>query len=149
MSSLMTTQEGPSQRKQKAGLFVAPALAGLIYLIPFPNLPDHAHLLAAILTWVVVSWITEALPLAMTSLLGAAFCVAGGAGVGQNRVRSFCPSDYFSLYREFLFGRGLCCPQGRSTFCHVAVGFEVGQCQTRRTFSRHGTRHGPVIDVDQ
>lgn len=80
MSSLMTTQEGPSKRRQKAGLLVAPALAGLIYLIPFPNLPGNAHLLAAILTWVVVSWITEAIPLAITSLLGAAFCVAAGLG---------------------------------------------------------------------
>ncbi len=59
---------------------MAPALAGLVYFIPFPNLPGQPHLLAAILTWVVVSWITEAIPLAMTSLLGAAFCVAAGLG---------------------------------------------------------------------
>ncbi len=78
MSSLITTHEGHSKIKQKAGLFVAPALAGMIYLIPFPNLPAPAHLLAAILTWVVVSWITESIPLAITSLLGAAFCAAAG-----------------------------------------------------------------------
>lgn len=74
------TQERTSGVKQKAGLFVAPALAGVIYLLPFPNLPHNAHLLAAILTWVVVSWITEAIPLAMTSLLGATFCVVAGLG---------------------------------------------------------------------
>lgn len=66
--------------KQKAGLFIAPVCAGILYLIPFPNLPGNAHLLAAILTWVVISWITEAIPLAMTSLLGAGFCVAAGLG---------------------------------------------------------------------
>ena len=102
MSSLMTTHEGPSMRRHKAGLLVAPALAGLIYLIPFPNLPGNAHLLAAILTWVVVSWITEAIPLAITSLLGAAFCVAAGLGSVKAVFSAFAHPIIF-LFSESYF----------------------------------------------
>ena len=59
-------QTHQSLLKKKVGLLGAPALAGLVYLIPFPNLPINAHVLASILAWVVMSWITEALPLALS-----------------------------------------------------------------------------------
>ncbi len=97
----MTSQEGPSRLKQKVGLFAAPALAGLIYLIPFRDLPDNAHLLAAILTWVVISWITEAIPLAMTSLLGAAFCVAAGLGSVKSVFAAFAHPIIFLFIGSF------------------------------------------------
>lgn len=95
------TQEHATGLKQKTGLFVAPALAGVMYLLPFPNLPHNAHVLAAILTWVVVSWITEAIPLAMTSLLGATFCVVAGIGSVKGVFSAFAHPIIFLFIGSF------------------------------------------------
>ena len=48
--------------RQRVGLYAAPGLALLVYLNPFSSLPPSAHILSAILVWVVVSWATEAIP---------------------------------------------------------------------------------------
>ena len=94
-------QTHQSLMKQKAGLLGAPALAGFIYLIPFPNLPINAHILASILVWVVVSWITEALPLAVTSFLGAAFCVVAGLGTVKAVFSAFAHPIIFLFIGSF------------------------------------------------
>ncbi|MDT7043083.1 DASS family sodium-coupled anion symporter [Candidatus Nitronereus thalassa] len=93
--------EHKSESKRKAGLLVAPSLATLVYLAPFPNLPNQAHLLAAILTWVVISWITEAIPLAMTSLLGASFCVVAGLGSVTSVFSAFAHPIIFLFIGSF------------------------------------------------
>ncbi len=80
MSPVEPSQSQSFPNKARVGLFLAPLLGGLVYVLPFTNLPHAAHILAGILTWVVVSWVTEALPLAITSLLGAALCVLAGLG---------------------------------------------------------------------
>jgi len=95
------TQEGMRGIKRKVGLFIAPVLAVVVYLLPFPYLPHNAHLLAAILTWVVVSWITEALPLAMTSLLGATFCVMAGLGSVKEVFSAFAHPIIFLFIGSF------------------------------------------------
>ncbi|HEX5043883.1 MAG TPA: DASS family sodium-coupled anion symporter [Candidatus Polarisedimenticolaceae bacterium] len=58
-----------------AGALLAPLLFATILLLPFPGLEPGAHRLAAVMVAVVVLWITEALPLPMTALLGSAACV--------------------------------------------------------------------------
>ncbi len=55
------------------GLFLGPAVFVAMLLIPF-DLDGNQHRLAAILAFVVVWWITEAIPIPMTALLGVAMC---------------------------------------------------------------------------
>ena len=56
-----------------AGLLGAAALTGLILLLPTPEgLPPEAHRLAALFAGILVLWSTEALPIAVTSLLALA-----------------------------------------------------------------------------
>jgi sodium-dependent dicarboxylate transporter 2/3/5 len=57
-----------------AGLVLAPLVFAGLWLAPL-DLPDPAHRLAAILGAVVVLWITEAIPMAMTAFLGVALTV--------------------------------------------------------------------------
>ena len=101
MSTDQGIQTHQSLLKKKVGLLVAPTLACLVYLIPFPNLPVNAHVLASILVWVVVSWITEALPLAVTSLLGAAFCVVAGLGTVKAVFSAFAHPIIFLFIGSF------------------------------------------------
>ncbi len=62
-----------------AGAILAPALGLALLWWPMPGLTPEAHRLAGVLAAVVVLWVTEALPLPVTALLGAAACVVLGS----------------------------------------------------------------------
>lgn len=87
--------------RQRIGLYAAPVLAFLVYLNPFSSLPASAHILSAILVWVVVSWATEAIPLAVTSLVGAALCVAMGLGSAREVLATFAHPIIFLFIGSF------------------------------------------------
>ncbi|MCY3728961.1 MAG: DASS family sodium-coupled anion symporter [Nitrospira sp.] len=87
--------------RQRVGLYAAPVLALLVYLNPFSSLPPAAHILSAILVWVVVSWATEAIPLAVTSLIGAALCIAMGLGSAKEVLATFAHPIVFLFIGSF------------------------------------------------
>ncbi len=60
------------------GLFLGPLVAVTLYLIDMPSLSPKAHVLAAVLSWTVVWWICEPIPLAMTALMSSVLCVIFG-----------------------------------------------------------------------
>jgi solute carrier family 13 (sodium-dependent dicarboxylate transporter), member 2/3/5 len=59
------------RRRRTAGLFIGPLLFAAVLLIPF-DLEPNQHRLAAILALVVAWWVTEAIPIPVTALLGVA-----------------------------------------------------------------------------
>ena len=63
------TEELFNRRRRTVGLFLGPAVFVALLLLPMPLAPP-AHRLAAILALMVVYWVTEALPLAVTALIG-------------------------------------------------------------------------------
>ncbi|MBN2409879.1 MAG: anion permease, partial [Candidatus Aminicenantes bacterium] len=64
--------------RRTAGLFLGPILGLLVYILPMGSLSARAHVLAAVISWVVVWWVTEPVPIPVTSLFGAALCVVAG-----------------------------------------------------------------------
>src|SRR5687767_12514109 len=66
--------------RHTAGLILGPAVFIGLLLLPMPGLSPAAHRLAAILALMVVMWITEALPLAVTALLGPVLAVLLSVG---------------------------------------------------------------------
>ena len=56
--------------RSRVGFFLGPLLAAVVLLIPMPNLSPEAHRLAAILALTIIYWMTEAIPMAATALLG-------------------------------------------------------------------------------
>ncbi len=60
------------------GLFLGPLVALALYSMDMPSLSPKAHVLAAILSWTVVWWVCEPIPLAMTALLSSVLCVVFG-----------------------------------------------------------------------
>src|SRR4051794_14499380 len=64
--------------RHQVGAVVAPAVFVVLFALPMPGLSVPAHRLAAVLGTVVVLWVTEAVPLPVTALLGAAGAVVLG-----------------------------------------------------------------------
>jgi sodium-dependent dicarboxylate transporter 2/3/5 len=62
------------------GLFLGPLVAAALFLMDMPSLSPKAHSLAAILSWTVVWWVCEPIPLAMTALFSSVLCVVFGVG---------------------------------------------------------------------
>jgi sodium-dependent dicarboxylate transporter 2/3/5 len=63
-----------NRRRRTAGLFLGPAIFLTLLFAPLP-LSAPAHKLAAILAMMVVLWITEALPLAVTAVIGPVLAI--------------------------------------------------------------------------
>jgi sodium-dependent dicarboxylate transporter 2/3/5 len=61
------------RRRRTVGLFAGPIVLALMLLIPF-DLEPNQHRLAAILAFVIVWWVTEAIPIPMTALVGVTLC---------------------------------------------------------------------------
>ena len=68
---LSPAEERFERRRRTVGLFVGPLVFAAMLLIPF-ELEPNQHRLAAILAFVVVWWITEAIPIPVTAVLGVA-----------------------------------------------------------------------------
>lgn len=63
-----------NRRRRTFGLFAGPAVCLILLLAPLP-LAAAPHKLAAVLAMMVVLWITEALPLAVTAVIGPVLAV--------------------------------------------------------------------------
>ncbi|MEA2332027.1 MAG: solute carrier family 13 (sodium-dependent dicarboxylate transporter), er 2/3/5 [Thermoleophilaceae bacterium] len=70
---LSTAEQRFERQRRTVGLFLGPIVFAAMMLIPF-DLDGNQHRLAAILAFVVVWWVTEAIPIPMTALLGVALC---------------------------------------------------------------------------
>jgi Sodium:sulfate symporter transmembrane region len=70
---LSSAEERFERRRRTIGLFLGPIVLGAMLLIPF-DLDGNQHRLLAILSFVVVWWVTEAIPIPITALLGVTLC---------------------------------------------------------------------------
>jgi sodium-dependent dicarboxylate transporter 2/3/5 len=71
------------------------------------DLSPEAQALAPILILVIVLWISEALPLAVTALLGAAACVVAGVAPAKEVFRPFADPLIFLFIGSFLLAEAI------------------------------------------
>ena len=74
--------------RRTVGFFLAPAVFIALLALPLAGLSPAAHRLAAVMAAVVVLWVTEALPLPVTALLGAAASVVLEVAPAEGGVRA-------------------------------------------------------------
>ena len=88
-------------------LFVGPALFVLVLLLPAPALTPEGHRLAAVLAWVLVYWVGEAIPIPATALLGPVLCVLLGIAEPAAVLAPFAHPIVFLFIGSFILAEGM------------------------------------------
>jgi sodium-dependent dicarboxylate transporter 2/3/5 len=89
------------------GLFLGPIVGVLLYFLPMPSLSAQAHTLAAILGFVVTWWITEPVPIPVTSLLGPMLCVVFGIDSVKNIFAPFADPIIYLFLGSFILAAAM------------------------------------------
>ena len=93
-------------RRRAIGLWLGPIAALALALTPL-ELDPRAHRLAAICVWIVVWWMSEAIPLAVSAVLGPALCVVAGVATPKAAFAGFAHPLIFLFLGGFLLARAL------------------------------------------
>jgi sodium-dependent dicarboxylate transporter 2/3/5 len=95
-----------NRQRQTFGLIAGPVLAAAVLLLPL-ELADPAQRVAAVFVLMVVLWMTEALPLAVTALLGPTLCVLLGVASAQAAFAPFADPVIFLFIGSFILAEGM------------------------------------------
>jgi sodium-dependent dicarboxylate transporter 2/3/5 len=93
--------------RQRSGLFLGPLLAVVVWFLPMPGLSPQAHALVSVLAITIVFWVTEAIPMAATALLGPALCIVLGVGKDREVLAAFGNPITFLFIGSFLLAEGM------------------------------------------
>ena len=99
-------EERFNARRRTIGLFLGPAVLIALLVAPLP-ISGPAHRLAAILAMVVVFWVTEALPLAVTALLGPVLAVIFQVAPVRAAFASFADPVVFVFIGGFILAEAM------------------------------------------
>ena len=93
--------------RKRIGAVLAPAVFLFVLVLPLPSLSVPAHRLAAVFTMVVVLWVTEALPLPITALLGPVLAVMLGVAPAAGAFAPFANPLIFLFIGSFILSRAI------------------------------------------
>ena len=99
-------EEQFNARRRTIGLLLGPLVLVALIAAPLP-LPLPAHRLAGILAMVVVLWVTEALPLAITAMLGPILAVVFGVAPVRTALASFADPVVFVFIGGFILAEAM------------------------------------------
>ena len=99
-------EEQFNRRRRTVGLFLGPALLVALLVAPLP-LAAPAHRLAAILSMMVVLWITEALPLAVTALIGPVLAIVLRVAPARTAFAPFADPIIFLFIGSFMLAEAM------------------------------------------
>lgn len=97
---------GMERLRRRLGLTLAPALFLLLLSLPVPLTPA-AHRMAAVVVMIVCLWVTEALPLAVTGLLGPTLVVILGIAPAAKAFAPFADPIMFLFLGAFIISRSI------------------------------------------
>ncbi len=105
--TLSPKEEAFEKWRNTIGLFLGPILALTIYLIDMPSLEPKAHILAAILSWTVVWWICEPIPLPMSALLSSVLCVVFGVADAKTVFAPYADPIIYLFLGSFMLAEAM------------------------------------------
>ena len=89
------------------GAILGPLCALLVWLTPIEGLTGEEHRLLAIMSLVAIWWITEPVPIPVTSLLGPTLCVLVGVVPMKTAFEAFANPMIFLFMGGFLIAKGM------------------------------------------
>ena len=95
------------QKRRTIGLFGAPILAVLVFLTPIDALTLEAHKLLAIMVLVALWWITEPVPIPVTSLIGPTLAVITGVVPVGTAFAAFANPMIFLFMGGFILAKAM------------------------------------------
>jgi sodium-dependent dicarboxylate transporter 2/3/5 len=93
--------------RQRTGFVLAPIVFTALLLAPLDGMKPEAHRLAAVMAAVVILWITEALPMPVTALLGAAAAVVLRVAPAKEVFAPFADPLIFLFIGSFIIARAI------------------------------------------
>jgi sodium-dependent dicarboxylate transporter 2/3/5 len=102
-----SAEERFNRRRQAFGFIAGPLLAATVLFLPMPGLEPAAQRVGAALTLMIVLWITEALPLAVTALLGPTLSVLLGVANAQTAFAPFADPVIFLFIGSFMLAEAM------------------------------------------
>ncbi len=103
----MTEPEiAPGRTRTLAGAVLAPLSLAALWAAPLP-LPTEAHRLAAIFVAVIVLWVTEAIPIAVTALLIAPAMIVAGVADARTAFAPYADPLLFLFVGGFMIAKAM------------------------------------------
>jgi len=107
---VITEKEDRFERvRRTVGLFLAPLVFLILYLLPLTSLSPQAHKLLAIVGFTMTCWITECVPLSVAALLGPTLAVILGVEEAKNVYSSFADPIIILLLGSFIIAKAMSC----------------------------------------
>ncbi|MBI1872651.1 MAG: DASS family sodium-coupled anion symporter [Acidobacteria bacterium] len=100
-------EERFNRRRRTAGLFLAPVVFLTILAVPMSGLDAPAHELAAIFALMMVLWVSEALPLPVTALIGPLAAIALGIAPARAALAPFADPVIFLFIGSFMLAEAM------------------------------------------
>jgi len=100
-------EEQFNRRRRTAGLFLGPAVFLVLLFAPLGDIPVTAHRMAAVMGLVITLWLTEALPLAITAMLGPCVAVMLGVTTGREALAPFADPIIFLFIGGFMLAQAM------------------------------------------
>ncbi|HSR12029.1 MAG TPA: DASS family sodium-coupled anion symporter [Thermodesulfobacteriota bacterium] len=106
-ATLSPAEERFERIRNTVGIFLGPLVALILYLTPMPSISPQAHTLAAIIVWIVIWWITEPVPIPISSLMGAVLCVLFGVADARKALAPFAEPTIFLFLGSFILAEAM------------------------------------------
>ena len=103
---LSPAEERFERGRRTIGLFAGPALFLAVLVAPL-GLERKQQTLAAILALVIVYWVSEAIPIPVTAVLGVCLCVLLGVGSGDDIFPAFADNMIFLFIGGFILAQAM------------------------------------------
>lgn len=126
-------------RRKTIGLFLGPILGIAVYMFPVANIKWEGHVLMAIMTFVAIWWITEPVPIPVTSALGPVIAVISGIVTPKAAFAPFADPLIFLFMGSFILAQGMMVHglDKRLAYSILALKW-VGSSSTRILFAMGG-----------
>jgi sodium-dependent dicarboxylate transporter 2/3/5 len=107
VESYSWAEEQFNRRRRTAGLVLGPALFLAMLWLPMPALTAEAHRLAAVLVFVIVYWVSEALPLPVTAVAGPVLAIVLQVGSARQVLAPFADPIIFLFMGSFMLAEAM------------------------------------------